>query len=705
MDALLSLLDRLGEIGLIVFGFGLVIFLHELGHFVAARWAGVRVQAFAVGFGPAVLSWRRGMGLRRGSSAEQYQALVYTAQGERGEARERARSALSGQVSPTEYRLNWLPLGGYVKMLGQDDADPSHRSEEPDSYNSVAIWKRMVIISAGVVANLVSAAALFVLVFTLGLETPAAVVGGVAAGSPAAGAEAFPEGSAASGLLAGDRIVGVNGSVPRSFDDARMAVLTADGSRPIEMEIERSGVEGALLYRLTPERSEAGVLEAGIVPAFSTVLTDRVGVEPSLVAAFEEIGLGGVGPGWRLATVDGDEVSLLHEVSSAASAGRGAAVRVGFVSGDGSRIERMIEPVPVVPTVLVPVRGGDAAVVSLLGLSPVMTVGLAAEGSGGYEQGLRTGDVFARLGGYEYPNAAQGIGAVRASAGSVVEAVVLRGGERVALSLEVKRDGTVGFLVGDGGGDGGDGVEGVLLGGPVVAAGASGRTSVRPGSRLISVGGEGVSSLRDAAVILQRLALEGGAFGEVEVELASPIEGVGIERVMLAVPEEARVELAGMAWSMPAALSLRNAPAVFEMETTVLRSTGPVDAVALGLGETKRIMVMTYLTFARLAQGTIAPRVLNGPVGIVHAGSTLVDRGVVWLLFFFALVSVNLAVINFLPIPITDGGHMVFLLWEQVTGKPVSVVVQNVATLAGLVVIVGVFLFVTYHDLSRLLGT
>ncbi|MEO0631569.1 MAG: site-2 protease family protein, partial [Planctomycetota bacterium] len=141
MGALLGLLQNVGEIALIVFGFGLVVFIHELGHFLAARWAGVRVLAFAVGFGPAIVSWRKGLGVRRGSSAAEYEKLSYDGPAE--------------GVSPTEYRLNWLPLGGYVKMLGQDDADPSHRSEEPDSYNASAIWKRMVIISAGVIANVV----------------------------------------------------------------------------------------------------------------------------------------------------------------------------------------------------------------------------------------------------------------------------------------------------------------------------------------------------------------------------------------------------------------------------------------------------------------------------------------------------------------------------------------------------------------------
>lgn len=693
MGALIGLLQNLGEIALIVFGFGLVVFLHELGHFLAARWAGVRVLAFAVGFGPAILSWRKGLGLRRGSSAEEYQALVYTAQGERGEARERARSALSGQVSPTEYRLNWLPLGGYVKMLGQDDADPSHRSEEPDSYNAAAIWKRMVIISAGVIANIVSAAALFVVVFSIGLKAPAAVIGTVAPGSPAAQAVSVSDG-VSDGLREGDRVVRVGDTEPRSFNDVMSAVLTASPDRALPVVVERDGF-GELVFEVEPVRSSMGILEMGVGAAGSTTLVDV----PGLSAVLGDLGLGPVGPGWRVATVNGTDVSLLHDVNRAADASGGAAVRLGFVGPSGEVHEAEVETTPALDTVVVQLGEVAAQHRSLAGFVPVMAVGEAEADSPrsarGYDLGLRTGDVFVRLGGYEYPNVAEGMAAIRAAVGEDLPVRVLRDGQTVDLLLAVRRDGTVGFLV-DETSTLSDASVSMLL-----ASGPEG-LGIRAGSRLVSLDGEPVSTFRALAQRLQGMAkdTDGSLSGSLSfvVGVVSPIdEAVSERRVEL--DEDAAARLASMGWNLPIAVL------AVEPQETLLKSTGPLDAVALGLGETRRIMTMTYMTFLRLAQGSIAPRVLNGPVGIVHTGTTLFDRGFVWLLFFFALVSVNLAVINFLPIPITDGGHMVFLLWEQLTGKPVSVAVQNIATLAGLVLIVGVFLFVTYHDLARLLGT
>ncbi|HEX3356139.1 MAG TPA: site-2 protease family protein, partial [Tepidisphaeraceae bacterium] len=113
---------------LLVFGFGFVIFFHELGHFLAAKWAGVKVEQFAVGFGSAMFSWRKGLGIRWGSSAKEYESILQA-------EREGIQKQDVSQISETEYRLNWVPLGGYVKMLGQDDLNPNATAVDPRAYN------------------------------------------------------------------------------------------------------------------------------------------------------------------------------------------------------------------------------------------------------------------------------------------------------------------------------------------------------------------------------------------------------------------------------------------------------------------------------------------------------------------------------------------------------------------------------------------
>src|SRR3954454_11648731 len=150
------MISQIWSIALLCFGFGFVIFFHELGHFLAAKYVGIKVEQFAVGFGQAMFSWRKGMGLTWGSSGKRYEELVAAKQAE--------------FVGETEYRLNWIPLGGYVKMLGQDDLNPNAQQEDPRAYNKKSIGARMFVVSAGVVMNIILAAALFMIVFMMGFN-------------------------------------------------------------------------------------------------------------------------------------------------------------------------------------------------------------------------------------------------------------------------------------------------------------------------------------------------------------------------------------------------------------------------------------------------------------------------------------------------------------------------------------------------------
>src|SRR5215207_2857139 len=167
-----SLISQIWSVALLCFGFGFVIFFHELGHFLAAKYVGIRVEQFAVGFGQALVSWRKGMGWKLGSSGARYEELAKAGQAE--------------GVGETEYRLNWVPLGGYVKMLGQDDLRPNSEQNDPRAYNKKSIRARMLVVSAGVIMNIILAAFGFMVVFLMGFRVQPAQVGSVIPDSPAA---------------------------------------------------------------------------------------------------------------------------------------------------------------------------------------------------------------------------------------------------------------------------------------------------------------------------------------------------------------------------------------------------------------------------------------------------------------------------------------------------------------------------------------
>ncbi|MBZ0173307.1 MAG: site-2 protease family protein, partial [Phycisphaerales bacterium] len=156
--------------------------------------------------------------------------------------------------------------------------------------------------------------------------------------------------------------------------------------------------------------------------------------------------------------------------------------------------------------------------------------------------------------------------------------------------------------------------------------------------------------------------------------------------------------LDALGWQSPIPASF------FEPEQIVMKAEGPLNAVAMGVGETHRVMLNVYVTFLRLTQGSLEVQHIKGPVGIAHIGTLIADRGLIWMLFFLGLISVNLAVVNFLPLPIVDGGQFLMLLYEQIRGKPVPIPVQNAVMTAGLLLIASVFLVVTFNDIRALLG-
>lgn len=708
MDDLLGLAGSAFDLLLVVIGFGFIIFVHELGHFLAARWAGIRVLAFAIGFGTAAFSYRKGMGWRRGSSEPEYL--------ERMKRHRIGEDAAAGTISPTEYRFNWLPFGGYVKMLGQDDANPTAVSDDPDSYQRCKPWKRMVVISAGVVMNLILAATLFVGVFMYGLRAEPAKVGGVVPGSAASRAVAIGD-VAGPGLLPGDVIRSINGRKPNSFNDLILATaMTARGST-LRLTIERPDFAGLIDFSVTPEIGPISKLpEIGVEPSRSNIVARAKNQSERAIIreALAKRGLPGVEPGMELVSVGGRPVESGADADEAIRQSRGEPVEAVFRAVDGKQISVSITPEAELQTGLVTARNANPVVTShLLGLTPVLAVDPSPLPAMN-RQGLEDNDIFARLGSVEFPGASDGVAEIQAHRGREISVSVLRlqaDGSRKLVKLDpppkVKADGTIGFVPGD------TSEDSTLVAMPPAriidsrhptgAAPAAAKIITRPGTRVVAIGGREVknfsemrSALREATGSLYPSGLKAVT---VKVTLQPPrIAGpreAGLEQVDWELEPGDLAALHSLSWATPS-LDL------LEPEQFTLKAKGPVDALRMGLSETKRVMVSTYLTFARLFQGTVKVEHLKGPVGIAHLGTRIAEKGIVWLLFFMALISVNLAVINFLPLPIVDGGQFLFLLVEQFRGKPVPLAIQNVATIAGLLLIGTVFVIVTFHDISNL---
>ncbi|MEK6703705.1 MAG: site-2 protease family protein [Planctomycetota bacterium] len=701
MTSLLSSLGTLFDVLLIVLGFSAIIFVHELGHFLAARWAGIRVMAFAIGFGSAIVSFRKGLGLRRGSSEPEYLKLCAL--------KAAGGLDLPADISPTEYRLNWLPFGGYVKMLGQDDANPGAVSSESDSYSRCVPWKRMIVISAGVTMNLISAAVLFIIVFNMGLAMMPAKIGTLELDGPAATAVAVnakAAGVTEPGLHHGDVILSINGEQPASFNDLMLATSMAHAGESVELVVERPGVKVPLQFNVVPREGRlSGLLEIGVEPPRSAKLPRLKG---AAIAEFEDVlakaGLPGVKGGMTLTRAGGRAVGSASDFVEAFRESDGKPVALEFADDAGKTVTATLTPRPQLQLDLVPgIKGSVVPVEHLLGLTPVMTVGADKA-----KAGLEKGDIFARVGAVEFPGLSSGIFEIRAASGKTIDLVVLRGADLAPVKIvaDVDRKGVVGFYPGT------TGADSAILAMPFAKVidprkpeatmpTPASRIITQAGTRVISVGGRTVTNfgqIRAALLDATRDDLASGAESRVAMELELPGPGSVRTNVEWRLSLAEVAELHKLSWQSPISSS------IFDMEEFILQEKSPAGAVSRGLHETRRVILNTYVTFARLFQGTVKVEHLKGPVGITALGAAVASKGFAWVLFFLALISVNLAVVNFLPLPIVDGGQFLFIVYEQFSGRPVPVSVQNATGIVGLVLIGAMFLVVTFNDLKNVFG-
>jgi regulator of sigma E protease len=308
------------------------------------------------------------------------------------------------------------------------------------------------------------------------------------------------------------------------------------------------------------------------------------------------------------------------------------------------------------------------------------------------KQGLMPGDIFTNIAGTAYPSLDAGIKAIRDNTGNPIDIQVLRTIDGISkiidLEVQVSDDGRVGFYP-----DTTTYANTMFTMSPSVTNHLT--TSVPIGATITEIGGRPIATLDQAVQIIFDHNAE--SFPVTYTVKGSPFP---LEATMTLTVDQLQ-QLATLTTRWPGGPDMST---LFLPVQQIDKATSPIDAVARGFQESRRVMLQTYLTFLRLTQGTVKVEHLKGPIGIAHIGTLIADEGLIKVLFFMALISINLAVINFLPLPIVDGGQFLFLIYEWIRGKPIPIVVQNAVTMAGLALIATMFLLVTFNDIKSLVG-
>ena len=133
----------------------------------------------------------------------------------------------------------------------------------------------------------------------------------------------------------------------------------------------------------------------------------------------------------------------------------------------------------------------------------------------------------------------------------------------------------------------------------------------------------------------------------------------------------------------------------------ITKDLNPFQAIAESIVQTYKITELTVLSVVKLVQGVIPAKTLGGPILIAQMAGQQAKAGAANLFFFIAVISINLAILNFLPIPVLDGGHLLFFFIEAIKGSPVNTKMREIAQQAGIFVLIFLMILVFYNDITR----
>lgn len=534
-----------------------LIFVHEMGHFLFAKAFGVKVLTFSLGFGPKIFR-------------------------------------LSGRE--TEYCISLLPLGGYVKMLEESKSDLVMPEDRNRTFESLALYKRVIIVLAGPLMNLVFPVLLYFSIFVT--EGPFA--------PPTVGV-VLPEHPASGVLLPGDRIMSVSGVEVGTFDEVKRIVERSPGET-LDFRVFRENQHLDVEVVVQERRRK---LELDVVQRYGAI-----GVQPHAPAAVIGV-ISGESPAYRagLRTFDvvtfvaGRRIQRFTDLEKELANNRGITVPVTYLRPQtipgalGGLADMAVFEAGVVS--LTPNIAGDTFV-ERTGIELAdRYAATVPKGSYLYQAGLRPGDRIVALDGQSIPAWSTFV-------------------DRLAASPDVSH--RLDFI--------------------------AARDS-RPRSGDFRVRRE--DFLSDSGQQFSRYILPCGSWANLVQRGESGCDADSV-RQWLPLSLEEQVD--------------HPAPIHYAFDKAVDRTIAATRFISL--------------TFIRLAQGRLSLEKISGPIAIYEIAGREGRKGTEYFIWVMAMISINLGLLNLLPIPVLDGGHFLFFLVEGIMRRPLPMRVREVAHILGM---------------------
>jgi len=685
---------------LVVVGFSSIIFLHELGHFMAARRAGIKCPVFSIGFPlPAFLT-----------------NLVRLP--------ERFRNILVFTKGETEWRIGWIPFGGFVQMKGQSDTPTGldENEDAKDDFRNVSYVNKVLVISGGVIMNAITGVVFFILAFAVfGVTFIEPEVGGFILHDGRTGepTSAWVEGE----IKPGDHVLSVNGIPVTDFEDVQYEAFFSTGS--VDMKLRR------------PDGSEyeTKVPLNHINPRFDVALPPLLPRTDLLIGDEEaERSNGQLKARDRILKVNGVAVTGFQDLTQ----------RLTMIEG-GTAVTLTVEdadnPGPTKEVQYTPRGRASTAHEHRLGmaLEGVLRIDAVRKTGPAGVAGLKRGDVVtavrrldsatlrrAEADGWRKVRSASELKQVFAEAANQrlelqVERADASGKQTMQFALTPQQDSpgaspTVGvvFSIGDGAtsakpDEDAEPDRSPVLIADVLPGSPADKAGIQPGDKIAGVIGiddfiktGGIFGLMQKTQKLSitsqlDLALSKVDEAALEGKPAPPVK-LSLIREGSTTPIEAAIT--------PVFSGFGSQP-LMVIETDILRTPpltyGFGESITKGFEVTHKKVVRILETLKGLFSGQVAITNLAGPVLIAKASYDLTKYGFGTLLFFLGFISINLAIVNFLPIPVLDGGLFVVATIEKIKGSPLNERVMGYINFASFIMVIGLMLFVVFNDIRNLL--
>jgi len=648
-------------------GLGFVIFVHELGHFLVAKACGVKCEKFYLGFDVGGLK------------------------------------LCSFKWGETEYGIGILPLGGYVKMLGQDDNPAAAAAEaerarlsgdlppepvagphpqwDPRSYPAQSVPERMAIISAGVIMNVIFAVLMAALAYGLGVKEMTCMISSVRPGGAAWRA----------GLRTGDEIVKIGSRQDPIFADLLHGITVGSVKEGIDLTVRRPADGSERTVRLKPD-TDLGKPTIGVTSPFSTALPDDItGVLAGAAARAQPPLLARD----AIKAVDGQAVDGYAALLAALARAESRPVTLTVERSAGPQA-----PAETVAVELPPQRRLQTG----MAMTP-LPIKDVQEGSPAAAAGILPGDRLLAIDGGDVGDPLTLDDRLRRLAGTVVKLTI--GREAAAdRTVEVRprevtwRDDSTSGI----GSPASIASLGVAL--PVdtlVAAvdadGPAARAGIVPGDRIVKawlLTPAAIAAQEDGAAV--RFSTREPNWPGVMGILQDLPAGTALRLEVVAAAGDSR--MVDLVPAEAAEQFVVDRGLVFEPLYRLVRADSIPAALGKGLRKAGADLSLVYGFLGKLWNRQISARLLGGPIEIAKQAGRSASEGFSRLLLFLTMLSANLAVVNFLPIPVLDGGHMVFLVYELLRGKPPSEGVVAVLSYIGLALLLTLMMFVFGLDLG-----